>query len=86
MSSKLIKQAGHMIELPNDKCIIDLKIYTSGKIQLQAPEVSPQDLCKLLHGIMIDVTFAALAPKVEPKIEIPQGREVINEQTETQSS
>ena len=86
MSSKLIKQPGHLIELRNDKVIIDLKIDASGKVQLQAPEVTPMDLCKLLNGIMVDVTYAALKPVETPKIDTSQVRGAQNEQTETKDS
>lgn len=84
MSSKLIKQTGHRIELPNDRVLVDLKIYASGKIQLQAPEVSPADLCKLLYGIGVDVMFASLTKQEEKKIEtLPLREETHEQQKET---
>jgi hypothetical protein len=62
MSSKLIKQPGHLIDLPNDEVIISLKIWKSGKRQLEAPLVHPTELIKLLHGTIVDVMFVALTP------------------------
>jgi hypothetical protein len=76
MSSKLVKQPGHIIELPNDKCVVNLKIFASGTVQLQAPEVSPTDLCKLLNNVIVDVTYAALSKSSDTtKIDTSQGRE-----------
>lgn len=73
MSSKLIKQEGHRIIDPNDQVIVDLKIYKSGTVQLQAPFVHPKDLTKLLNNIIVDLTYAALTPqtKEESKIDSP---------------
>lgn len=82
MSSKLVKQPGHLLELPNDKCIVDLKVFTSGKVQLAAPEVAPQDLCKMLHGLIVDITYNALQKVVESS-RIYEAR---NEQTEAKDN
>ena len=79
MSVKLIKQSGNLIEFPNDEVLIDLKVYKSGKIQLSAPNMPPQDVCKFLNNISIDVMFAALTQNQSPKIDISQGREENNE-------
>ncbi len=72
MSSKLIKQPGSLIEFPNDHVIIDLKVYQSGKVQLQAPNVQPADVCKFLNNISIDVTYAALKSDKSPTIDTSQ--------------
>lgn len=81
MSSKLIKQPGNLIEFPNDAVILDLKVYISGKIQLQAPVMAPQDVSKYLQNIAIDVMFAALSKSQESTgIVAPQGREEAHEE------
>lgn len=81
--SKLIKQPGHLLELPNDRVLIDIKVFESGKIQLQAPLVDPAYVCKMLGNIIVDVTYAALKPVEVPRIDTSQGREEQNDKTET---
>jgi hypothetical protein len=70
MSSKLVKHQPGLIVDPNDQVIVDLKIWKSGTVQLQAPHVHPKDLTKLLNNIITDLTYAALTPQQEtPKID-----------------
>lgn len=68
MSSKLVKIGnGSSIEIPNDDVVVDLKITRSGKVNLQAPLISPKDLCKLLSNLSIDVMFANIQQETETK-------------------
>lgn len=83
MSSKLIRQTSPLIEVPGDQVVIDLKVWKSGKVQLQAPLMPPQDVCKFLSNISIDVMFAALGAKVEGPTSIVTPSEEANGKTET---
>lgn len=75
MSSKLIKQGPTRIIDPSDECIVDLKIYRSGTVQLQAPGVHVKDLCKMLTNLSTDCMFEAFQMKdqrmVEPVNKMP---------------
>jgi hypothetical protein len=59
MSSRLIKN-GSQIDIVGDEIVLYVRIYKSGKIQLQAPEIHPRDVCKMLGNLIQDVTYAAL--------------------------
>lgn len=61
MSSRLIKN-GSDLTLTDDKIIIKLNVFESGKIQLTAPNLHPKDVCKILHNLMLDVQYASLQP------------------------
>ena len=66
MSSKLLKEQGR-VEVPNEEVILQLTITKTG-IKLHAPQVHPKDSCKLLSGIIHDITFQyieSLRPKEE---------------------
>lgn len=70
MSNRLIKN-GSSIDVVGDEIIITLRIYKSGKIQLQAPEIHPRDVCKMLGNLIQDITYAALQPADVSKIQPP---------------
>ena len=74
MSSKLIKEHYSTIIDPTDECIVDLKIFRSGKVQLQAPTVHVKDLCKMLTNLSTDCMFESFQMKdqrmVEPVVQL----------------
>jgi hypothetical protein len=70
MSSRLIKN-GSPIDVVGDEVVLYLRIYKSGKVQLQAPEIHPRDVCKMLGNLMQDITYAALQPVEVSKIQPP---------------
>lgn len=71
MSSKLIK-SGSPIEIPGDSVMVDLKVFASGKIQLQAPQVHVKDLIKILDGLKTDLIFEAFQPKENKLVDTSQ--------------
>ncbi len=72
MSSRIVNKGIPRIELPNDEVIVELRIMKSGQMHLQAPQVHPRDVCKLLHGVTVDLMFASFQKEEEPPSRIQQ--------------
>ena len=70
MSSRLIKN-GSQIDVVGDEVILSVRMYKSGKVQLQAPEIHPRDVCKMLGNLIQDITYAALQPADISNIQPP---------------
>jgi hypothetical protein len=71
MSSLRMVKNGSGIELPNDTPIIELKIMSSGVIQLHAPQVHPKDVCKMLNNLVTELMFSSFQPAEVPRIQPP---------------
>lgn len=74
MSNRLVKNGMGLVRdndsgliLPEGDVILELTISKSG-VQLKAPNVPPNEVCKMLNGIATDVMFSALYNRENPDI------------------
>lgn len=76
MSNRLVKNGMSMVRsndsgivLPDDnESLLELVVTKSG-VQLKAPRIAPQDVCKILQGIAVDVMFANFQKEDTSKIQ-----------------
>lgn len=67
MSNRLVKNGLSLV--PQEELLLSLKVTRKG-VELQSP-LPPQEVCKLLHNIGIDLLYNSFV-RVEPsKIEVP---------------
>lgn len=58
MSNPLVKGNGAIVN-PFAKKILSLEVLDDGTMNLHAPSVPPNTICKILTGLMIDLMFQA---------------------------
>jgi len=70
MSSRLIRN-GSPLSIVGDEVVANIRVLKSGQIQVEAPTVPPQILCKMLFNVIMDLMYASLQPAEIPKIQPP---------------
>jgi len=70
MSVRMVKN-GNGIEVVGDEVIAHIRILKSGQVQLEAPTVPPQILCKMLFNVITELMYASFQPVEVSRIEPP---------------
>lgn len=67
MSNPLVKgNGGGAIVNPFAKKILSLEVLDDGTMNLHAPSVPPNTICKILTGMMIDLFFQSYTQPGQP--------------------
>lgn len=74
MSMRVIRGGnGGDIEIPGDEVIMEMKVYKSGKMMLNAPTLHPRECCKVLYNASVDLIFGCFQGQEQgSNIEIPK--------------
>jgi len=72
MSGDRILKSVSGIQTFGEEVILTLKIYKSGKLNLDAPQVHPRDTCKILLNLATDLMFQYFQEKEQSRIEVPK--------------
>lgn len=70
MSVRMVKN-GSGIEVVGDEVVAHIRILKSGQIQLEAPTVPPQILCKMLSNVIMDLMYASFQSAEVNRIQPP---------------
>jgi len=70
MSVRMVKN-GNGIEVVGDEVVASIRILKSGQIQVEAPTIPPQILCKALFNLITELMYASFQPVEVSRIQPP---------------
>jgi hypothetical protein len=62
---------GNGIEVVGDEVVASIRILKSGQIQVEAPTIPPQILCKALFNLITELMYASFQPVEVSRIQPP---------------
>lgn len=75
MSNRLVKNGmsavknGSGLVLPGSEDVLVELIVTRAGVQLKAPNVPPNEVCKILNSIAVDIMFSSFQPVEKSSIQ-----------------
>ncbi|MEM4360118.1 MAG: hypothetical protein QXT45_06280 [Candidatus Bilamarchaeaceae archaeon] len=63
---RVLKGNGHNLEIPNDDVILTFQVTRSGRVSISTLLTSPNDVCKIILNVAVDLMFGSLMQEDSP--------------------